>query len=628
MFRQYFIGIILFLCLFPGILLGYNAVNDRTAFLAALSQLQHGNQKAFLTISQNLQDYPLYPYLLYSNLILNLPRATPQALGDFLDTYRDTPLADHLRHLWLAQLAQQQQWQLFLTEYRPTKVLSLQCDQREAFWRTGQIDAALQNFGDLVSKNTAVPKSCLWVFAQALHQGNIAQDIVWERIASAFQNHNPDLATQLSTLLPQTEVKTFRIWMQIYNNPKYMLKAPKLTGFMVLTGLMQLSADNPRQSAMTWDVLNNQYKFDPETQQKAIKIIAIALARIHDPSALVWLNTIQDKYMDNEVRIWRIRMALFAQNWSDVESNVNELPIELKKLPQWRYWLARSLASQNRIAEAENIYRDLSLHGDFYGQLASVQLQQHPLMAVANYKVNAAQINALSTIPALKRSYELYQLKWIPEATQEWQWAIDHMPQEDYLAAAELAMQWGWFERAISTVNLINDGSDIPLRFPLAYREPILDAALKNNLDPAWVFALVRQESLFMPEVKSSAGALGLMQLMPNTALLITNQLHIPFARSNLLDPRMNVTLGSIYLSHMLQVFNNNIILATAAYNAGPGNVKKWLSAEPMPADVWIENIPFHETRNYVRNIMTSMTFYEKELALPDTLASRMRNPI
>lgn len=626
--RKYVIGIVIFLSFFSARLFGYNAVTDRTAFLAALSQLQQGNQTAFLTIAENLQQYPLYPYLIYSDLVMNLSRATPQQLQNFLQTYRDTPLAEHLRHLWLEQLAKQQQWQLFLTVYRPTKILALQCDQREAYWHTGQYDSALQNFGQLLNKTESVPKSCLWVFSQALHQGTIAENIVWERISLAFQNHNPTLATQLSLLLPDKDKGLFKTWSAIYQKPSRLFKTHKLTGFMLLTGIMRLSEENPHKSALAWDGLNKQFKFDLDTQQKALKIVALALARNHDPSALAWLNSIPEKYVNTDVRVWRIRTALYAQNWPQVENAINTLPPDLKKSPQWRYWLARALAEQHQTAEAESIFRDLSLHGDFYGQLASVQLNQQPLMAVAQLKVNVAQMNAIGSIPAIQRAYELYQLKWLPEATQEWQWAINHMTQEDYLAAAELAIRWGWFERAIATVNLISDGANIPLRFPMAYRDPILDAALKNNLDPAWVFALVRQESLFMPQVKSSAGAMGLMQLMPQTASLLANQLHMPFERANLLDPKMNVSLGSMYLSRMLQTFDNNMVLATAAYNAGPGNVKKWLPAQPMAADIWIETIPFHETRNYVRNIMGSMTFYEKELNIPTTLSTRMRNKI
>ena len=151
--RKCALGLLLFLSLFSASLFSYNAVNDRTAFLAALYELQHGDQKAFLTITDNIQDYPLYPYLLYSDFVMNLSRATPQELQGFLDTYRDTPLADHLRHLWLEQLAQEQQWPLFLTVYKPTKMLGLQCDQREALWKTNQPDLALQNFGELLNKS-------------------------------------------------------------------------------------------------------------------------------------------------------------------------------------------------------------------------------------------------------------------------------------------------------------------------------------------------------------------------------------------------------------------------------------------------------------------------------------------
>jgi soluble lytic murein transglycosylase len=622
------LGILIFVLLFPFMLFAYDNTSNRNAFLAALSELQHGNQQAFLTISNNLRNYPLYPYLLYSDLVMNLSKANPDQLQDFLDTYRDTPLADHLRHLWLTQLAGGHQWRLFLAVYQPTKMLGLQCDQREALWQAGQTEEALKNFGELLNKNSPMPDSCLWVLSQALHQGNIAQNLLWERIELAFENHNPELAAQLSILLPGDSKKVFKNWERIYNQPELILRTPQLSTAILLTGLTRLSEQNAHKSAVAWDSLNKQYRFDLDTQQKALKIVALALARAHDPSAPAWLLNISDKYVDATVRDWRIRTGLINQNWAVVQANINALSPEERKTPQWRYWLARSLGAQNQMPAAQNIYRDLALHGDFYGQLASVQLAQKPLMAISELKVNLAQENAIASIPAIERSYELYQLKWLPEATQEWQWAIQHMPEEDYLAAAELAIQWGWFERAISTVNLISDGSDIPLRFPLAYREPILDAALKNNLDPAWVFALVRQESLFMPEVKSSAGALGLMQLMPNTALLVANQAHMSFMTSNLLNPKMNVELGSIYLKHMLVSFNNNMVLATAAYNAGPGSVKKWLSIRPMPADIWIETIPFHETRNYVKNIMGSMTFYEKELALPETLTTRMRNPV
>ncbi|HEV2613768.1 MAG TPA: transglycosylase SLT domain-containing protein [Gammaproteobacteria bacterium] len=631
MFRHKFIAIIfslITLILFPIVLLAYNPVQARSAFLAALSDLQHHNQAGFLAITENLRDYPLYPYLLYSDLTLHMDVASPEQLQGFLEAYHDTPLADHLRHLWLTQLAARHQWRLFIAIYQPTKLVGLQCANREALWETGQQQQALQDFDKILGKNTSLPDACLFVFAQALHQGNIAKNLLWDRIELAFKNHNPALAEQLADLLPKKDRALFKLWEKVYNNPKLILKIPGLTSPIALTGLQRFSEENPHQSALAWDAVIKKNNFDTDTQQQALKIVALALAHAHDPSASAWLISVPVKYTDAAVRAWRIRAALYSQNWPLVQASITTLPPDEQKLSQWRYWLARSMAAQDNVSQAQNIYRDLSLHGDFYGQLASVQLNEQPLMAIADLKVDSAQIAAIATIPAMQRSYELYQLKWLPEATQEWQWAIQHMPEEDYLAAAELAIQWGWFERAIDTVNLISDGSNIPLRFPLAYRDPIFSSALKNNLDPAWVFALVRQESLFMPEVKSSAGALGLMQLMPNTALLVANSIHMPFTQSNLLNPQMNLDLGSVYLKQMLGGFKNNMILATAAYNAGPGNVKKWILKVGMPADIWIETIPFHETRDYVKNIMGSMTFYEKELTLPETLTTRMRNPI
>lgn len=621
------LGTVIILLLFPIMLFAYNAQTARTAFLAALSDLQHRNQAGFVAITQNLKDYPLYPYLIYSDLIMRLDTAQPDELKNFLEANKNTPLEDHLRHAWLTQLAARHQWPLFLAIYQPTKNVSLQCSEREALWQTGDTQGALLNFDELLNKNNTVPDSCLLVLAQALHQGNLAQNLLWSRISSAFENHNPDLAIQLGDLLSQKDKENFKLWLKIYDKPGLILKLNNLPGPLLVTGIQRLSEQNAHDAAVSWNsiVLSNKNRIDLDTQQKAVKIIGLNLARVHDSSAGLWLWNILPKYADNTVREWRIREALYQQNWPMVQAAINNLPPEEKKLPQWRYWLARALSTQNQLSAAQNIYRDLSLHGDYYGQLASVQLNQIPLNSVANLKVNSAQITAISSLPGIQRSYELYQLKWLPEATQEWQWVIKHIPEEDYLAAAELAIQWGWFERAIDTVNLISSGSNIALRFPLAYKDSILDVSLKNNLDPAWVFALIRQESLFMPEAKSSAGALGLMQLMPNTAYIVASQLHMSFMTRDLLNPQTNVELGSAYLKNMLAGFNNNMILATAAYNAGPGNVKKWLPNKIMPADVWVETIPFLETRGYVKNIMSAMTFYEKELTLPITLSNRFQ---
>ncbi len=608
-----------------------NLETDRRAFVVALSDLQRHKQSEFLIIADHLRYYPLYPYLIYADLAIHLTQATPDQIQGFLTHYQNTPLAWHLRALWLHQLANQAKWQAFLRAYQPSKSLDLQCYQRQALWLTGSKSEALNQLSDLLGKSV-IPRPCLWVMGQALSSGNIGDQLLWDSIKRAFDNNNLNLANQLSGFLPANQKNSYILWREAAENPLLILN-PRIFStaniipkeYMLLTAIQKITNKNPRVAAQIWAKVARQTQFDSSTQIKATKIIALNLAETHDPLAEKWLESIPANQVDKTLEEWRIRNALWLQNWPIVQKSILGLSSKDRQTSTWRYWTARALYAQGQTAEARNIYRDLSLHGDFYGQLASIQLNQKPLMAVESLKVSPAQIKAIGELPAMQRSYELYQLHWMPEAGQEWHWATSHMPQEDYLAAAELAVHWGWYERGIATVNLINDGSNISLRFPLAYREPVLQAAQKNGLNPAWMFALIRQESLFTADAHSSAGAIGLMQLLPSTASWLANKLHIPFSSVDLKNPWTNLSLGGIFLKKIAVKFNGNEVFATAAYNAGPNRVKVWVPLHAMPADIWIENIPYHETRAYVKNIMTSMTFYERELGLPISLEQRVK---
>jgi soluble lytic murein transglycosylase len=624
----------IFLLLLPWASLAASRATSETteqqAFLAALTDLQRRDQAQFLIIADHLRNYPLYPYLIYADLALHLPQATPEQLQGFLTAYQDTPLANHLRSLWLNQLAAQSQWQAFLKVYQPSSNIELQCLARQALWHAGKKNQALDQLALLFGKNI-IPKPCLWVMGQALSSGSLGEQLVWDSIQRAFNSNNLLLAEELSHFLPPDQKKGFILWHQVSENPLLILntallnEARELKENIVLTAIQKLTRNNPRLAAQVWARTARQLPFNDNTQGQVIKIIALGLAEDHDPLAPQWLDAVPAGETDTSVREWQIRDALWRQDWTKVEKDILLLPQKDRQTSIWRYWLARALNAQGKVSDANNIYRDLSLKGDFYGQLASLCLNQKPLMSVENLQVNKGQINAIAGLPAMQRARELYQLHWLPEAGQEWHWAISHMPEEDYLASAELAIHWGWFERAIATVNLINDGANIPLRFPLAYRQPVLQAALRNNLNPAWLFALIRQESLFTADARSSAGAIGLMQLLPSTASLIASKIHLPVSRIDLKDAGTNLVLGSIFLKKLTVQFNGNEVFATAAYNAGPNRVKKWLPAQPMSIDIWIENIPYHETRTYVKNIMTSTTFYEKELGLPLSLIQKVK---
>jgi len=620
------------------------AADDRRAFLAALSDLQHGKKTEFKLITEHLHDYCLYPYLVYADLAVNLSSKKPQELQGFLDNYSETPLGVHLLKLWLYQLAENKDWKEYLTVYQScnkyanltlsiNKDVNLVCYQHEALWQMGARAEAITDLPAILSKSNNIPKSCFSILGQALMSGNIAKQLLWQRIESAFNDNNSDLAVQLAAFLPDDQKNIFARFKATFQNPLLILN-PALFNFdnsdsmrekIVLLGVKKLASKDPKLAANAFTAIQQKVKFAPDTVSKVIAIISLILAQNHDPNAQTWLMSVPDNEVDQTLREWRIRVGLWNQDWKLVLSQIGLLPLPDKKSTQWRYWTARSLEALGQKTQAETIYRDLSLHGDYYGQLSSIQLHQAPLSGLKEIKVNMSQIAAIASLPAIHRAHELYALHWLPESTQEWQWALSHMPEENYLAAAELAIQWGWFERAISTVNLLNDGGNINLKFPLAYHGEILTTSQKNSINPALLFAIIRQESLFTPYAHSHAGAIGLMQLMPGTANFIANQVHLGFRLENLLDPNINLYLGGIYFRKLVGMFNGNEILAIAAYNAGPNRVKKWLIVKNMPADIWIENIPFHETRNYVKNILTASTFYEKELGIASGLSQRMK---
>lgn len=624
-----------------------NSVNnkemDRKAFLAALSDLQHGKQTEYKIITEHLRNYCLYPYLVYADLAVNLPARKPQELQGFLDSYGQTPLAVHLLKLWLYQLAENRDWKNYLTVYQSCrknsnltvsidKDTNLVCYQHEALWQIGERAQAVNDLPALLSKSNTIPKACFSILGQALMSGDIAQQLLWQRIQNAFEENNPDMAEQLASFLPDSQKIIFSRYKAVYQNPALILN-PKLfqnTDVMaqkiLLLGIKKLAVKDPRFAANAFTQIQQKVAFPSDTVSKVISIIAVVLAQNHDSNAEKWLMAVAPSEVDQNIREWRVRVALWNRHWRLVLDEINAMPAAEKQTTQWRYWLARSLENLGQKNQSDIIFRDLSLHGDYYGQLASVRLNQEPLSGLKEIKVNLGQVQAIASLPAMHRAHELYALHWLPESTQEWQWALSHMPEQDYLAAAELAIQWGWFDRAISTVNLINDGGNINLKFPLAYHGEIINTSAKNSINPAILFALIRQESLFTPYAKSHAGAVGLMQIMPGTANFIANQLHVGFRLENLLDPNINLYLGGVYFRKLLGMFRGNEICAIAAYNAGPSRVKKWLIVNNLPADIWIENIPYKETRNYVKNILTASTFYEKELNLRSGLAQRMRN--
>ncbi|MGZ8224372.1 MAG: transglycosylase SLT domain-containing protein, partial [Methylobacter sp.] len=316
------------------------------------------------------------------------------------------------------------------------------------------------------------------------------------------------------------------------------------------------------------------------------------------------------------VREWKVRAALLEQNWQHVADALIGLKFEEREEPRWQYWLARSLNEAGNILQAQTVYAKLAADRSFYGFLAADTINKPYQLLNKPVSFGENELQALTNENDFKEIQELKFLNREKEAQQQWWFAVKKLPKARLMTAAKLAQQWQWDQVAIITLVKADYWDDLALRFPLNYLSQVQNNAYRQNLDPAIVFGLMRQESMLDKNAHSPVGAKGLMQLMPKTGKQIARDLNEQWQSENsLFNPDINIKYGSYYYRQLLNRFNGHFALATAAYNAGPGRVVNWLPVDKsVPADIWVETIPFRETRKYVTSVLSYAMIYQQRL--------------
>ena len=653
---------------------------ERAKFLAAKAALQKGDEQSFITLLAQLKNYPLYPYLLSADLEKRIPFLSKDEAHRFLDRYTDTYIGTRFQTKWLLFLAEQKRWDDFLEFYssnsNSTKNSSssndktesgttngtnnnainsttndfnstaLQCLALKAKWQLGLQPLSFQALLPLWMHGQTESFSCENLFLTAIQNGIIDDNQVWAREQLAIDNRNYHLVESLRPFLSENKQVWIDKWLQMMSNRLWITQADNAVSddesgrLLLIDGLERYADRNPEAALDIWDRVQNRYHFTHEEHQRAAHAIAMALATSGHPAAGKWLASVADDWTDPLFREWRIRTAITQQNWKAVQYWISHLPLSEKNLSIWRYWSARSLEKQGQKFEAQKIYQSLSQRYDYYSVLARAHLHSiRPLVINVKYDGEMTSKNAnnankelySSTNMGILRARELFYLHMIPDARREWQYTINRMNDAQLIRAAQSAIQWGWFDQAISAANKITRVPALSLRYPLAYQQQVKTTAKQLNLNAAWVYSIIHQESNFASDAKSPAGALGLMQLLPRTAYAIASRLnlrHQLFNSSYLFDINNNILCGANYMDELLRRFHGNTVLATTAYNAGPGQVQKWLSNNTQnidDADVWIEIIPWRETRNYVKNIIFATAVYEQQLQQTSTLAQLLQ---
>ena len=615
------------------------AMSDQALFQHARESYNAKNETALAddVAELNEQQYLLAPYADYWLMLLRMDNAQADEVQNFLTKYGNYPFAERLRGEWLKKLGKQQDWQGFFEQYPNYKRedTAVQCYALlgKSIAEGAGADIATQT-RKLWMTTTDLPASCNPLFDAMQKAGALTSDDLWDRFRLALQNGKLPLAKSIAGRIADFDEKDLKLLDIANQTPKTLLDdkatvvksgrkktATKISasfktraGIEVnLFALDRLARSNVPEAVEILEQLQN--KLSSTDRAFGWGRVAYHAARTHNPKALEYYALAKNTSLDKEQLAWKIRAALREQNWDVVDATISLMPPEQQQEGAWRYWKGRALNEKGLTVEANKILGPLSTERHYYGWLAAEDVESTIGNIDQEYKVSDIEITAIASQPAIKRSLELQKLGMRWEAKAAWVWATRNFDDKQLLAAAAYALRQEWYDIAIATADNTKQLHDFNLRYPTPYRNLFRAAAENEGVDEAWIYGLARQESRFMHHAKSGVGAAGLMQIMPATAKWAAKRMGLDNYHNDLIhDLTTNVGIGTYYIRYTFELMNGQAVMATAAYNAGPSRAKRWLASEPMEAAVYIETIPFAETRSYVQKVMANAQMYAPRL--------------
>ena len=610
------------------------AVAQREKLQQARLAIANNDQRRLRTLEEELKDYPLLPYIEYWALSKRLSRLPYDDIDAFLARYKDTAIGDWMRVRVLRELGGRDRFKAYLKYYDPEKIrrTQLRCYYVDALSRYGDKQQAYDQIAELWTVGASQPKECDPAFARWMKDGGLTPERAWKRHTLSVQAGNLDLAAFIARQLDKSRAARAELMRSVYRKPEQILNYDKFVREepeyrdIVSIGLRRLAIKDPTKAGQAWERYSASYLFSDDERDDYLGYLALRFARQDDKQGLETLIKNNPGFFDLRTSEWLIRQSLREMDWAQLEFWIDKLPAKDQKLDRWLYWKARAideqLAASNkkdpaRQAMSKKLYQQAAAERSYYGFLASDTIGAEYSFVDRPAPITPKLVNEVAARPGMQRARELQAIGEFYHARREWDYATDTMTTEELMTAGKIASAWGWYHKSIQSILAADYLDDLELRFPLAFSDIVSDVAKrmgkKTALNDYLVLAVARQESHFSHDAKSHAGAMGLMQLLPSTAEATARKAGVPYRRSwDLLNPNTNINLGAFYLNSLLNRFDNNRFLAAAAYNAGPTRVSRWLkdTNKQLPFDVWIETIPYSETRKYVQNVLSYSVIY------------------
>jgi soluble lytic murein transglycosylase len=602
------------------------------AFLTARDAFRAGDRNKLERATAQLGNHELAPYVENYRLRMWMDQGDVTAMRSFFERYDKSYVAEKLRADWIRWLGKRSMWSEVDTEY--PRLLAPEPDvtcysQQARLARDDRsvLDEAEKQWLTMLEP----PEPCRPVMDALVSGQRVSTDDVWTRARRQLEGNRPAWTKTTLNYLPDSQMPDARMLDTAINNSmSYLVRQPgnwnasRAGRELAVFAIQRLATSDPRVAADELEKLKSKLQ-EPE-KQWAWSQIALQAAKKHQPEAVGWYEQAGKIALSDEGYQWKVRAALRAKEWGIVHNTILAMPAALAAQPEWVYWLGRAHKAGGRTTEATALFEKIAGQASFYGNLADEELG-HPIMPPPQARpATAEEQKAARDNPGIRRSLAFFRLDMRTEAVREWNWSVRGMDDRELLATADLARRNQIWDRAISTADRTKNEHDYSLRFLAPYGEQVRSAAQNQSLDDAWVYGLMRQESRFITSAKSNVGASGLMQLMPATAKWVAKKIGLrDFSHGRVTDTETNVLLGTSYMRLVMENLDNHPVLASAAYNAGPGRAKKWRAEQPLEGAIYAETIPFSETRDYVKKVMSNAVYYSIIFTgKPDSLKARL----
>ena len=580
-----------------------------------------------------LQGYVLYPYLQYEDLRHRRARVYDQEMQGFLAEHNGWAFASGLRAAWLRSLASREQWDSLLIYAAEARDTEVRCAYAQARIRSGQTDGLLPLAQSLWSVGRSQPKVCDPVFAWLQQQGGITPGLAWQRIRLAMEAGKPRLARYLARFLAEDERDWAERWYQqhlaAYRLLDQAAQWPDVPHGRDITefGLGWLARKDADLAWRHYLALEKHFQWGTDVRGGIIREMALWSAVGGSSGSPERMRAVPGDARDDKLLEWWVRHGLATAAWQEVLQAIAYMSPATADDSRWRFWKARALLETGAGEAATGLLAEVAGEASYHGFLAADLLDLPYAVCPEPPAVAPADVERLAGEPGFERSLELRRAGVGNWARGEWSLATRGLDRAGLRAAAGLAVREGWPSMAIFALGDSGDRSWYEWRFPVDYSALVESSASSLDLDSAWVMGLMRSESAMAEDAVSSAGARGLMQVMPGTARQLAQRHSFAYSGpEQLLRAADNVRFGTAYLRDLLDRFDNNPVLVSGAYNAGPNAVDRWLGQRPAgdPA-IWVETLPYFETRDYIPRVLAFATIYDWRLGRPVTrITSRM----